>query len=75
MGKARDYTAFETMLPQGARSRFDKTLKAMDAADELMPDSAMEGTAADLRGAIAHLQTATANLIELLVYRKMTGVD
>ncbi len=75
MPKPRDYTAMETMLPQGARSRFDKAMKAMDAADTLVPNSAMEGSAADLRQAVKHLQAACENLTELIVYRKMLGVD
>lgn len=77
MGKQahRDYTNFETMLPQGARSRHTKALAALDSADDLLPETALDGTAADLRQAIKHLATAMENLTELIVYRKMLGVD
>lgn len=76
MAKASpDYSALESMLPQGARSRFTKAAAAIEAADALVPDSALDGTSADLRQAVKHLYVAAENLTELLVYRKMMGVD
>jgi hypothetical protein len=69
------YKSFDTMLPQGARSRFSKAMKALDDADTLMPDDALLGTSAELRQAIKHLQGAVENLSELMAYRKMMGVD
>lgn len=77
MGNAahRDYSSFDTMLPQGARSRHAKAVSALDSADDLLPGTALDGSSADLRQAIKHLQTAIENLAELIVYRKMMGVD
>lgn len=73
--KAPKYQSFDTMLPQGARSRFQKALGALDAVEDLLPDDALAGTAADLRQAIKHLHSAGENLAELMAYRKMIGVD
>ena len=73
--REKDYSALEAMLPQGARSRHRKAVDALGAADDLIDDDALGGTSADLRQAIAQLDTARTNLAELLVYRKMMGVD
>lgn len=70
-----DYTNLDVMLPQGARSRHVKAMKAIDAADDLMPVDALDGTSAELRQAIKHLQSATENIAEMIVYRKIMGVD
>jgi hypothetical protein len=75
MSKKVDYASFEMMLPQGARSRHRKAVDALGSADELIHDEALGGTSADLRQAIALLDTARTNIAELLVYRKMMGVD
>lgn len=72
---AEHYKSFETMLPQGARSRHAKAVKAMEEADDLVPLDALQGTSAEIRQAIKHLYIATENLAEMLAYRKMLGVD
>lgn len=66
---------FDVMLPQGARSRHTKAMTALDKADDLLPEDALDGSAADIRGAIKHIQNAAENLSELMAYRKMIGVD
>lgn len=66
---------YDTMLPQGARSRYKKAVEAIDAADDLLPKDALDGQASDLRQAVKHLYTAAENITELLAYRKMYGVD
>lgn len=71
----KNYSDFETMLPQGIRSRHTKLISAMDAADDLLPVDAMEGTAEELRQALMQIQVAQTNLCELIAYRKMLGVD
>ncbi|ATG47622.1 hypothetical protein CEW89_08570 [Celeribacter ethanolicus] len=73
--KSERYKSFDVMLPQGARSRHLKAVQAMESADELVPIDALEGTSAELRQAIKHLQSATENLSELMAYRKMIGID
>lgn len=78
MSKKQDperYKSFDVMLPQGARSRFQKAVSALDDADDLLPEDALDGTSAELRQVIKHLQSATENLSELMAYRKMIGVD
>ncbi|MCB2020863.1 MAG: hypothetical protein KDG44_08665 [Burkholderiaceae bacterium] len=78
MGKidrSEKFKSYDTMLPQGARSRFQKAVDAMEAADKLVPDEALDGNPADIRQAIKHLYSAAENLAELLAYRKMYGVD
>lgn len=72
--KKHDIT-LQQMLQQGASSRFDKAEKALDQACELLPETETEGTAAQMRQVIKHLQTATENLSELMAYRKMAGID
>ncbi len=62
-------------LVQGAEARFKKAMKALDGADELMPEQAFVGTAAEVRQAIKHLQSAALELTEMMAYRKMLGVD
>ncbi len=69
------FKSFDTMLPQGARSRFTKAMNALGEAEDLLPDDALDGNAADLRQVILHLQKATENLSEMMAYRKMLGVD
>ena len=69
------FKSFDVMLPQGARSRFQKAVKAVNDADDLIPDDALTGTAAELREAIKHLGSAIENLAELMAYRKMMGID
>jgi len=78
MGKNVDtdrYKSFDVMLPQGARSKFSKAIAAVDKAEDALPDDALLGTAADMRTAIKHYQTAIENLTELMPYRKMLGID
>jgi hypothetical protein len=69
------FKSFDVMLPQGARSRFDKLVRALDEAEDLMPDDALDGSSEELRQVLMRLQTAQTNLTELLVYRKILGVD
>lgn len=69
------YKDYDVMLPQGARSRFVKACDAMDVAEESLPEDALEGGKSELVRAIRHLEVATANLNELLAYRKMIGID
>jgi hypothetical protein len=78
MDKHKDperYKSFDVMLPQGARSRFEKAASSIEEADALLPENALGGTAADLQAALVHLNRAQANLCELIVYRKLMGVD
>jgi hypothetical protein len=75
MDKAEKYKDFDVMLPQGARSRFTKAVTALDEAESLLPEDALDGTKTDLVLVIRRLEVATANLNELLAYRKMLGVD
>lgn len=72
---AERFKSFDVMLPQGARSRFQKAMGLMEHADELLPGDALDGDAASFRQAIKDLQEAAANLSELMAYRKMMGVD
>ena len=71
-GAFKDYA---TMLPQGARSRHQKAMEALDQAEDALPSDALGGTKTDLVKGIRALEVATANLNELLAYRKMLGVD
>lgn len=72
----KNYTiSLDQMLLQGAKSRYDKADKALAAAFDLLPESEGEGTSAELRQLIKHLQTATENLSEMMAYRKMLGMD
>lgn len=64
-----------TQLLQGAESRFLKADRALARADELLPVTAFDGTASELRQLIKDLQDATTNITELLAYRKMAGID
>lgn len=73
--KTDRYRDLDTMIQQGARSRYEKAVTALEDADELIPASAHEGKAEDLRQAQMRLQTAIVNLSELIAYRKMAGVD
>ena len=78
MAKKHDsekFKGYDTMLPQGARSRYGKLVQALDDADHLLPDDALDGSSEDLRQLLMRLQTATTNLTEMLVYRKMMGID
>jgi hypothetical protein len=80
MGKPKNdaserFKSFDVMLPQGARSRFDKAMRLIDHAEDLLPADALAGDSASLRQAIKDLQEAATNLAELMVYRKMMGVD
>ena len=50
-------------------------MTALDKADDLLPEDALDGSAADIREAIKHIQNAAENLSELMAYRKMIGVD
>lgn len=70
-----DFREFETILPKGARSRYDKLCRALDEADTLIPDDALSGSSDELRQAMMRIHTAMTNLAELLAYRKMLGVD
>jgi hypothetical protein len=69
------FKAFDVMLPQGARSRHAKAVKAMELADDLVPMDALDGTSAEIREAIKHLTEAATQLAEMMAYRKMLGVD
>ena len=69
------FKAFDVMLPQGARARHAKAVKAMELADDLVPMDALDGTSAEIREAIKHLNEAATNLAEMMAYRKMLGVD
>lgn len=69
------YKSIDVQLMQGARSRHAKAIKALDAADDLVPDTDLGGTSGEIREAIKHLYGAAENLTEMLVYRKMMGVD
>lgn len=69
------FKEFDVMLPQGARSRFQKAIASLDDVDGLLPEDALAGELKDLQEAIRHLDRAKANLCELLAYRKMLGVD
>jgi hypothetical protein len=64
-----------TMIEQGARSRYKKAVESLDEADDAMPTDALAGTKSELVKAIRALEVATANLNEMLAYRKMLGVD
>lgn len=77
MGKRNDerYKQFDVMLPQGARSRHQKAIQAMDEAEALIPDDALDGNVSDITTAITQLTTASKNLAEMLAYRKMMGID
>lgn len=78
MSKKRDKESFkdlDVILPQGARSRHRKAMDALQAVDDLFPGDVFEGTSADLRAAMAQLNTALVNIAELVVYRKMMGID
>lgn len=69
------FKSLDTMLPQGARSRHAKAVQAMDAADDLIPEDGLAGSAAEIRQAIKHLQAAAEHLAEMMAYRKIMGVD
>lgn len=47
----------------------------MELADDLVPLDALDGTSAEIREAIKHLNEAATNLAEMMAYRKMLGVD
>jgi hypothetical protein len=72
---AERFKGLDVILPQGARSRHMKAVDLIERADALIPDDALTGTSADLRQAAKHLQEAAANIAEMLVYRKIMGVD
>lgn len=74
MGEKRRITD-DQQIVQGANSRFQKAVKAFEAADDRFPQTAFDGTAAELREAIKSLYIAAENITELLVYRKLMGVD
>ena len=67
------FKTFDVMLPQGARHA--KAVKGMELADDLVPLDALDGTSAEIREAIKHLNEAATNLAEMMAYRKMLGVD
>ena len=69
------FKSLDVMLPQGARSKHNKAVDQLERADDLLPASALEGTSADLREAIKLLNEASTNIAELLVYRKIMGID
>lgn len=69
------YKSMEIQLEQGARSRHMKAMQALETAEDFLPDTALEGTKSEIVSGIRHLETATANLNELLAYRKMIGID
>ena len=69
------FKAFYVMLPQGARARHAKAVRLMELADDLVPMDAFDGTSAEIREAIKHLNEAATNLAEMMAYRKMLGVD
>lgn len=62
-------------LQQGADSRFKKAIAALEAADDLMPNDPLAGTAADLRQVVKSIYVMAENVTELIAYRKMMGVD
>ncbi len=69
------FKSLDVTLPQGARSRFMKAQRACENAEDLLPTDALDGTSQDIRQAIKHLQAAAENLGEMLVYRKILGID
>ena len=69
------FKTFDVMLPQEARARHAKAVKGMELADDLVPLDALDGTSAEIREAIKHLNEAATNLAEMMAYRKMLGVD
>lgn len=69
------FKTFDVMLPQGARARHAKAVRGMELADDLVPLDALDGTSAEIREAIKHLNEAATNLAEMMAYRKMLGVD
>jgi len=69
------YKDYDVMLPQGARSRYSKAMQSLEDAEECWPTDALEGSKSDLVRGIRALEVATANLNELIAYRKMIGVD
>ena len=79
MSKREDRSAafkdWPTMIEQGACSRYKKATESLDQADDAMPAAALSGSKSGLVKAIRALEVATANLNELLAYRKMLGVD
>ena len=69
------FKTFDVMLPQVARARHAKAVRLMELADDLVPMDALDGTSAEIREAIKHLNEAATNLAEMMAYRKMLGVD
>ena len=69
------FKTFDVLLPLGARARHAKAVKGMELADDLVPLDALDGTSAEIREAIKHLNEAATNLAEMMAYRKMLGVD
>lgn len=78
MGKPKNserFKSFDVMLPQGARSRHMKAMQALDQAEDLLPEDALDGNVSDITAALTQLATAQKNLSEMLAYRKMLGID
>ena len=69
------YTNIDTVLDQGIRSRYSRAVEQLEKADDFLPEDAYAGTSEDINKTIRHLNETALRLNELLVYRKIAGVD
>jgi len=71
----KKFVNMELMLMQGIESRFKKGITLLEKASDLTPISGLEGSSADIKQAIKNLNEGAAYLTEMLVYRKLIGID